>query len=264
MVELIDIFASISTLLFYLSPFSVFILLHLKKIELKYISGSVIMCALTHATLRFTLDKKNDNTLLYVCDIIAFAFCFFWFVFYLYYYTEGNKNLFKYIIYILTVGNIIGELIYIENDIIENNNNTGEVTIFEYLTALFQILMYISPGLNFIKFVSEWNQKYICLAMNITGLLNSIVYFNFGFYSEKKNYYLIISNGISIGICLFFIVFYIINRKKVIEPDEPNDDFEENNIKGKLNSGNKGKNTTDKKKKVKKSKKLSEEVLEYF
>ena len=262
MASTINILASISNLLFYISPYSIFLLLFFKKMELENISSFTILCALIRATLCFTFENQNEDNFLSFCYVICVILCFFWFVIYLFLYKEAKKNKSKYIIYISTIGNIIFELFFIENDIISSSNKNEDTfdkkKMIEYTATIFEILMYISPGLNFVKFVTELNHKYICLAINITGLLNAFVYLFIGYNSKK--YYLIISNGISMALCVFFIVFYIIYKDKKSE----NNLFGDKKFKESLNSVENRTNEEDKKRKTKKQKKQNEEVLDFL
>ena len=275
MASFIQILTFISTILFYLSPYFWLAQLRLKKIEINETSCFVVIFALINSTLSSIIIKlEENNSILYWSNLIGIISCFIWLLIYLYISTEAKKNIQKYLIFIFAIVDLVIEIYYIETDIL-NPDKGNQESEFEYIerkkyrkdlalliTGIFNILMYISPGFNLFKFISECNQRYICLPMEITGFVNSILYFVMECLLDDKKYYLLILNVMNIIICLFFSVFYLVNLNKKMKPKlEP---FIKENVEQKGPTKKEiPKKKTMKKRKYSKSKQ-QEEVLEFL
>ena len=229
MASFIQILAFISTILFYLSPYFWLIRLKLKKIEINEISCFVVICILIQATLS-SVKIEEDNSILIWANLIGVISCFIWLLIFLYIFTEAKENIPKYLIFIFGIIDLIIEIYYIESDILnpDKKNEEGETDYLErkqyrknlilLIRNLISAFMYISPGLNFFKFVFECNQRYICLPLEIIGSINSVIYLIMGCLMDHIKYDMLVMNIICILICLFFTVFYLVNVNKKIKP----------------------------------------------
>lgn len=270
---IIPITSGIFAVLFYLSPFTLLIQLFSKKKELNEISALAIMCSLFKAIFSFFLYKEISQNFLEWSNFVGIILTFIWLVIYLIYHTDAKKNICKYSLYLFTVMDLILELCFIGYDILNNdNNNEGKqddkpsevrVNIIYVIISLLNILTNVSPGLNFGKFLNEWNQRYICLPMQISSLLSDITFFILEYFSEDPGYFTLITIGISMIISSFFSLFYIFNYNKKIEIKVEADNKNETENKVNLLDENSSKKRKSKKKKLPRTKR-HDEILDFI
>ena len=219
------IFTYISSILFSFSQS--YIIYTVKKkgnIGLKNTSCFSIICCLIYELIWFTnykYKKENDN--ICWCYLIGACFSFIWIVFYLFYYSKENKDPKKKILYLVlylfTIADIVAEVCYIEYDLVDNQKET----LGKIIACIFNVLMYITPGLNIFNFIWEKDIGYIFIPILVIGLINCCILFTYGILNddnkEDQKYY-IYSNIAGFIVCLIQVILSFFLKVKDIELKE--------------------------------------------
>ena len=178
MSDIILVFAFISSILFSLSQsYIVYNIKRNERIALKNTSSFSIISCLIYQLIWFIFYKRESSNICW-CYFVGIIFSFSWLAIYLFYYSKENqerKNIY-FLIYIFIVSDLIFEIWFIENDIL-NSDNEGLIrkNIVKILSCIFNILMYNTPGLNIFKVFIELDCDYIILPLTIIGFFNSFI-----------------------------------------------------------------------------------------
>jgi hypothetical protein len=225
MANIISIFSSITTILFSISQGDIVYIAENKKTNgIKITSSFSITCCIIYELILFFYyyfneDKEESKILtwsLFTGVIISFA----WIGIYLYYYYKDNKkiNFYHYLLYLLTIVDILFEIWLIEKDILSDEKIENNKLYIQIFIITFNVLMYINPGLNIFKLFSEKNYSYISLPILSIGLINSIVWLLLGIMSDNTSWFYIWGNiiGILIGLIQLFLFLYFKYNKNII------------------------------------------------
>ena len=220
MSNVIKIFASITTILF--SIIQGDIIYTVKKnqsIGIKNTSSfSITSCLINHFMLflyYFIFQKDFLVWFLLTGVIISFL----WDGTYLYYYYKDNKKakFYHFIMYLFAISDLIFEIWLIEYDLLNEEKEDIDIKKIHIIAvnSIFNILMYINPGLNIFKLLIEMDYGYISLPIIVIGLINSFFWLLLGIVDKVYKYY-IYSNifGILVGLIQLFLYIYIKLIKK--------------------------------------------------
>ena len=226
MVEVISVFAFITTIIFSISQFYiVYIVKRDQKLGIQNTSSFSIFSCLIYQLIWFIYYQKKEDNKICWCYFVGIFFSFIWVSFYLYYYSKElkkNRNLYLFL-YILIVGDLIFEIWLIERDILNyDEDSKSRKNLVKVISCVFNVFIYITPGFNIFKLFKVVNFWYNMLPISIVGLINSLTWFLYGIISDdenNKNAY-IITNIIGMIICLIQIILFIIFRGKSEEKKE--------------------------------------------
>ena len=124
------------------------------------------------------------------------------------------SNKFRYTIYIIALIDVAIEIILIEIDNVKDDKNKK---IPFWIASGFNILMYITPGLNIIQVFKKKKRKLISLTGSIVSSLNCGAWLGYGIVFSGngcQNLQIIVANGAGLFICLAQIITYWILSKK--------------------------------------------------
>lgn len=219
MSNVIKIFASITTILFSIIQGDIiYTVKKNKSIGIKNTSSFSITSNLINQFmlfLYFYIFKKDFLVWFLLTGVII---SFLWDATYLYYYYKDNKKakFYHFIMYLFAISDLIFEIWLIENDLltVEKDLDIKKIHIIA-VNSIFNILMYINPGLNIFKLLIEMDYGYISLPIIVIGLINSFFWLLLGIVDEIYKYY-IYSNifGILVGLIQLFLYIYIKLIKK--------------------------------------------------
>lgn len=226
MANIISIFSSITTILFSIAQgYIVYIAGNKKTNGIKITSSFSITCCIIYELILFFYYYFNEDIeeskiltwSLFAGVIISFV----WIGIYLYYYYKDNKqiNFYHYLLYLLTIIDILFGIWLIEKDILSDKEIENNKLYVQIFIIIFNVLMYINPGLNIFKLFSEKNYSYISLPILSIGLINSIIWLLLGIISNNTSWFYIWGNiiGILIGLIqLFSFLFLYFKYKKNI------------------------------------------------
>ena len=174
---------------------------------------SIISC-LAYEVIWLEFYLKNEDNNICWCYLSGACLSYIWIVIYFIYYSKKNEKsrLWFIFLYIFTITDIVVEICYIENDLLENNKNTT----IRMIASFFNILMYISPGLNTHKLFTDFDIGYISLPISVIGFFNSFIWLLYGFTNtdDKNNKYYIYPNFFGIVICLIQIMIFFLMRNE--------------------------------------------------
>ena len=220
MSNVIKIFASITTILFSIIQGDIIYTVKKRQsIGIKNTSSFSITSCLIEQFMLFLyyfIEKKDFLVWFLLTGVII---SFMWDGTYLYYYYKDNKKakLYHFIMYIFTIVDLIFEIFLIEHDLLTDTENEKiKKNSIKGVIYIFNVLMYINPGLNIFKFLVEMDYGYISLPIIAIGLINSFFWFLLGIVDEFYRVY-IYSNiiGFLIGLIQLFLYLYIkLIRKK--------------------------------------------------
>lgn len=204
----------VTTATFYASPCVLIYNLIYGRVKVEYTSFAMIVIGLFHAVIWFTFGILRQRDLEIWSNFIGSVLSFIWLIIYLYFYS--GKDTVRYSLYLLTLIDLIFELGFIEYDFLYSNC-LGEKTredILRGIASALNVLMYITPGLNILKFFQTWNYKYICGPVAIAGALQNIVWIIIGALGDVDNSFKvywekIIANSVSLIITGFQAFFYL-------------------------------------------------------
>lgn len=204
-----------TAILFFLAPGAVIYGLNKGSIKIKSISGlSIISCYFNCALWTFSSAVLNGNDpgdlqYLGLCNYSGMLICFIWIVIYLYHFT--SKKILKFVVYTFTIIDITIELLIVYFISKKNESKTIN-TIMTNIATVFNILMYLNPGLNILRVIQTGNSRMIYLPSVILGLLNSLFWLLFGCCSSKMH--AIVANAVGLVICVLLAILYFIFDKK--------------------------------------------------
>jgi hypothetical protein len=222
MSNVIKIFASITTILFSIIQGDIIYTVKKRQnIGIKNTSSFSITSCLIDQFMLFLYLLHSQKDFLVWFLLAGVIISFMWDGTYLYYYYKDNKKakFYHFIMYIFAIADLIFEIWLIEDDLLKDEENEEEGIKRKYIIgviSIFNILMYINPGLNIFKFLIEMDYGYISLPIITIGLINSIFWLLFAIVDEFYWIY-ICSNiiGILIGLIQLFLYIYIkLIRKK--------------------------------------------------
>lgn len=249
MTDAISVLAFITTICFSFSQaYIIFFVKRNSQDRLKTTSSFSIISCLFYQLIWFVYYIKKENNNICWCYLIGIIFSYIWISIYLYYYSkETIESQYLYLfLYIFTMTDLILEISYIEIDILVYQKDS----IVKIISCIFNVLMYITPGLKIFSLLNELNKEYIFFPITIIGLFNSSIWLLYAIISNDKNnktYYLC-SNIFGISFCIMQIIFYLVFKNKKIDvPDKPMPIKEEHLI-----SDTDSKSSHKKKKKIKK------------
>ena len=220
MSKAIKIIASITTILFSIIQGDIIYTVKKRQnIGIKNTSSfSITSCLINQFMLfLYLFNLKNDFLAWFLFTGVIISFI--WDGTYLYYYYKDNKKAKYYhlIMYIFAIADLIFEIWLIENDLLTDNSDEEiKRNHIKVVNSIFDVLMYINPGLNIFKFLIEMDYGYISLPIIVIGLINSFFWLLLGIIDEFYRY-LIYSNiiGVLIGLIQLFLYIYIkLIRKK--------------------------------------------------
>lgn len=212
-----------TAILFFLAPGTVIYGLNKGSVQINSISGlSIISCYFNCAIWTFSsaiLRENDKDALQYLgyCNYSGMLISFIWTVIYLYHFT--SKKILKFVVYTFTIVDITIEALIVYFISKANGSETIN-TIMTYIATVFNILMYLNPGLNILRVMQTGNSRMIYLPSVILGLFNSLFWLLFGCFSEGK-VHAIVANAFGLVICLFLAVLYFIFNKKRKESIDP-------------------------------------------
>ena len=216
MSDIITICVFISSILFSLSQsYIVYNVKINEKLGLKYTSSFSIISCLIYQLIWFNYYLKNDDSICW-CYFVGSLFSFIWISIYLFFYSKENqekKNLY-FFLYIFIIIDLIFEICFVENDILDNDKDTGK-TVIDIISSIFNILMYIIPGTNIFEIFKELNNRYILFPISIIAFFNSLIWLFYGIIKNKNVYLYTNINGICI--CIIQIIIYFLLRKNIGE-----------------------------------------------
>ena len=190
---------------------------YFKELSCIHIFAQLIFSSLFFCLLnRFNITKTRFLT---ISNLIGIVLTTEWLMVYLFFY-HYEKIIFAIIHMLLPLSLpcIILPLILM----IEEINKTIELVLIN-LTFIFYIFMFISPGINIVQLFTKKNVKVISSINTIIGILVNI--FMIFFLSILYNYNIIsiifiVYPIISLIICIFFLVYYCINKENNILDEE--------------------------------------------
>ena len=228
MSDIIFVFAFTSSIIFSLSQsYIVYNIKRNKRIALKNISSLSIISCLIYQLMWFIFYSEERSNIRW-CYFVGIIFSFSWLSIYLFYYSKENqkRNNIYFLIYIFIILDLIFEIWFIENDILNNKNeNLISKNVVKILSSIFNILMYNTPGLNIFKVFKELDCSYIIIPIAIIGFFNSFIWLLYGILSNDKDNHKVYfyTNIIGLTICLLQIVLYLFLRNKNGEPKIKNE-----------------------------------------
>ena len=177
---------------------------------------SIISCLIYEIIWFINYFKDEEAKYIRWCYFSGSCISFLWIIIYFIYYSKTNKQyqIWFSFLYIITMADVIFEICFIENDLL-NNNKDKTVKI---AACIFNVLMYINPGLDTYKLFTELSKEYFSLPISIIGLFNSCVWLLFGCLSDNDNAsYYIYSNIFGIIICLIQIIILFLKKNENID-----------------------------------------------
>ena len=256
MSDIVSVFAFISTIFFSISQiYIIYLVKRNLKEGLKMTSSFSILSCLIYQLVWFIYYKIKEDKNICWCYFVGVIFSFIWISIYLYFYSKEmqNKNLY-FFLYIFMISDLIFEIWFIERDILNyDESSKARKNIVKIISNVFNVLMYITPGINLFKFFKELDFDYIIFPISLVGLINSIIWLLYGITSDDKDnkYHYIYSNILGISICIIQLFLFFIFRKNK---------FEKKISKEKLISDRDSSSTKSKKRKSKKRKKSKDKT----
>lgn len=255
MSDIISMLAFISTIFFSISQIYILYLVkrNVKK-GIKMTSSFSILSCLIYQVIWFFYYKIKEDKNIQWCYFVGIIFSYIWMSIYLFFYSKEmqNKNIYIFL-YIFIISDLIFEIWFIEKDILENDENIKRrKNLIRIISCFFNVLMYITPGLNLFKFFKELDADYIIFPISIVGLINSFFWILYGCKSDdkdNKNFY-IYSNIVGLPVCIIQLILYFIFRKSKLEVKINQEalisDRESNSTKSKKRKNKKRKKSKDK------------------
>ena len=90
---------------------------------------------------------------------------------------------------------------------------THDWFVIPILAAVFNALMYITPGLNVIKAIKEKKSRYISIVSCCIGSVNCLCWGAYAFFYEEIFIYVLSANGVGFVICIIEIILYTVYEK---------------------------------------------------
>lgn len=222
MSNVIKIFASITTILFSIIQGDIIYTVKKRQnIGIKNTSSfSITSCLINQFMLFLYLLHLNENLIVWFL-LTGVIISFMWDGIYLYYYYKDNKKakFYHFILYIFAIADLIFEIWLVEYDLLNDEDiETKEIKKNHILVAncIFNVLMYINPGLNIFKFLIEMDYGYISLPIIIIGVINSFFWLLLANAENDLKFYIYANIiGVLIGLIQLFLYIYIkLIRKK--------------------------------------------------
>lgn len=170
----------------------------------------LLTCSLFFCFL-YKLRIKNTD-ILTISNLIGVLLSLEWLSIYVYYNFKENKIA----ILKLLVPLLISVGIFVFFILIGECNKIIEI-ILKNLAFVFYVLIFVSPGTNFIKLISKGDPKYISIVNPIMGVFVHIAMLLFLillYHYNITDFYYIIYICISLAICIFEITYYFIRINK--------------------------------------------------
>lgn len=231
---LVEILGGVTGIIFYFSPVVVIYGLVSGVIDIKRVSGLSFIACFYNCVIWSADGKLSSNAISFV-NYLGGLFSYIWSVIYLFYYSSENKL--KRMVYIFTLTDVAIEFILF----VQYSNNKDEVEYFlNYFAAIFNIFMYLSPGLNCIKIIQKKDYTLISRLSCCIGLLNCISWLLFGIFKHwkkgtsvkflKDQLHIIIANACGAIICLWLLCTYFYLSRKYPQNKENEGNISEEGI----------------------------------
>lgn len=150
-------FGFITSVLFYICPISLIYLLHNKMVTIQNSSclgiiGSLINCTLwfTWGLASYVVGPKINFEPLDFCNLIGAILSLIYLTIYCYHYTKGFN--WYLLFYLFSLYDITFEIVYFEIELLQGDSKLYDLknTIISWIASVFNIIMYITPGINMV------------------------------------------------------------------------------------------------------------------
>ena len=239
---LLGVLSFACSIFFYLSPISLLYQIIKNKQKIESTSCFVVFCMLFNGTVWFfycvysELEEGDFNYLKW-CNFGGMVLSFL--VLLVYLFLEYGESVGMYMIYIFNVCNLIFEVYWLTYDYINNKKFSKEFVckVIRNIASVFNVAMYVTPGLKLGPFLRTLNHKYIIFPIALLGLFNSLMWILFAFSNKEKygklGFFDIYGvNIIGLVVCLIQVIYYIVqslrNKDKKDEENSVEEDDKEN------------------------------------
>ena len=198
---------TITAVIFYIAPGFIIYGLYLKKLPVEAVSGVAIISCFFNCYI-WVISVEYYEAIVW-CNFIGALFCFIWSVMYFYYATRPTKNNFLYGVYLFTILDVSIELLLLYWFTGQGQGEEKQ-PIVKYIAVLFNIFMYLTPGVNIMNVFRLKDHRLISLPSSVLGCINSFIWMIFGIFSKQKHVFIpnIVGFIISISLIILYQMFY--------------------------------------------------------
>lgn len=217
-------FGFLSSVLLSLTPIIQIIALISKQINIEIVNLFPLICLYANCGLFFfqqliiIIQKKSESgqslPILQYCNLIGFCLSLVWCIIIIYYQNIKSKLHFWLYVLLLIVATVIGITVeFLMKEL------SFYKTFINIIASIFNVLMYLSCGLNTVNLFRTKNFNYISILYVTAGLINCVIWLIFGCLfgtTEESKFHVIISNILGIIITILQMVVYFKYRKEYI------------------------------------------------